>query len=400
MFKPLRILYAAGPGDVIKTYNYWVQGQDDPSQVSVTYSGQFYDVCRALNAQAYVISSHRPSQILHEGQFTIEHRPISLSGASGILYHLSQLWYGLRLIVSAVRFRANVAVVAEGTTHWFILSLLPWLGVKLVPTIHCVLWLQYLPRTTIDKVLLRISRNLFAKDCTAILVASEDISKQIVEITSGKHQPIKQFLPTYKKEQFKEIVPPSENRSLFKVLFVGRIEQNKGVFDLLEIAKGFADENKQNIIFDLCGDGSALDSIRFAAKQTKVDSSFVCHGHCNKQKMRQMFSQAHVIIVPTRTDFVEGFNQVVVEGILSGRPVITSAVCPAISSVQSAVVEVLPNDTKGYGDALLKLYSDRQFYEQKRQASLGLQEQFYDISQSWGAKLKSILMTVQEEKST
>ena len=56
--KPLRILYAAGPGDVIGTYNHWINRQDDPSQVSVTYSGQFYEVCCALDAEGYVISSY------------------------------------------------------------------------------------------------------------------------------------------------------------------------------------------------------------------------------------------------------------------------------------------------------------------------------------------------------
>jgi hypothetical protein len=57
MSNTLRVLYAAGPGDVIGTYSYWVKGQDDPLQVSKTYSSQFYEVCRAIDAQAYVISS-------------------------------------------------------------------------------------------------------------------------------------------------------------------------------------------------------------------------------------------------------------------------------------------------------------------------------------------------------
>lgn len=38
MPRPLRILYVAGPGNVIGTYNHWVKGEDDPAQVSVTYS--------------------------------------------------------------------------------------------------------------------------------------------------------------------------------------------------------------------------------------------------------------------------------------------------------------------------------------------------------------------------
>jgi glycosyltransferase involved in cell wall biosynthesis len=108
--------------------------------------------------------------------------------------------------------------------------------------------------------------------------------------------------------------------------------------------------------------------------------------------MREMFSRAHAVIVPTRTDFVEGFNQVVVEAVLSGRPVVTSAVCPALSYVRDAVVEVPPNDVKGYTDALLKLCKDHDFYEEKRLGCLGVQQPFYDISQGWGATLKSILV--------
>jgi hypothetical protein len=50
----------------------------------------------------------------------------------------------------------------------------------------------------------------------------------------------------------------------------------------------------------------------------------------------------------------------------------------------------------GYSNALLKLCDDRQFYEQKRQSCLGLQEQFYDHSKGWGGALKSILLSLQE----
>lgn len=396
MSKTLRILYAAGPGDVIGTYSYWVDKQDDPSQVAITYSSQFYEVCCALDAQAYVISLNPEKKLLRDGRFTIEHRPNPLRLASGLLYQLGQLWYGLRLITSAIRFRSNVAVVADGTTHWFVLSLLSWLGVQVIPSLHCVLWRKYAPQRTSEKLSLKLNRNFFANRCTAILSASNDITEQVQQITAGQQQPIVEFLPTYRRTEFAGVGEPDENRSPFRVLFAGRIEQDKGVFELLEIAKRFAALGRQDITFALCGDGSALESLRLAVKQAGVDSSFVCHGHCNKSQMRELFNRSHAVIVPTRTDFVEGFNQVVVEGVLSNRPVVTSAVCPAVSYVKEAVVEVPPDDTKGYGDALLKLCDDRQFYEEKRQGCLALQEQFYDISRSWGAALKSTLVAIQE----
>jgi glycosyltransferase involved in cell wall biosynthesis len=393
MSKPLRLLYAPGPGDVISTYHHWVKGEDDPSQVSITYSSQFYEVCRTLDAQAYVIAPTQDKKFFRDGQFTLEGRPIPLRGASGIFYHLGRLGYELGLIASALRFRANVVIVGDARTHWFVLSLLPLLGIQVIPSLHCVLWCKYAPLKGIEEWMLNVSRSLFAHHCTAILAISDEIVEQVEQLTQGNHQPILRFFPYYRRPQFAGIDEPDEKHSPFRVLFVGRIEMAKGVFDLLEVAKRFAAEGRQDIQFNLCGKGSALESLRLAAQQAGVESSFICHGHCDKQKMREMFGRSHVVIVPTKTSFREGFNKVVVEGILSGRPVVTSDVCPALSDVQAGVVAVLPDDINGYGDALLKLCDDREFYEQKRGNCLALQEQFYDPSRGWGATLKSILIS-------
>jgi glycosyltransferase involved in cell wall biosynthesis len=58
------------------------------------------------------------------------------------------------------------------------------------------------------------------------------------------------------------------------------------------------------------------------------------------KEFREMFGRCHVVLVPTRSSYSEGFNAVVAEAILSGRPVITSKLCPAIELVRDAVVEV------------------------------------------------------------
>src|SRR5205814_1764003 len=94
---------------------------------------------------------------------------------------------------------------------------------------------------------------------------------------------------------------------------------------------------------------------------------------------------------PTTTDFPEGFNQVVVEGILAGRPVITSSVCPALDYVRDAVVEVPPDDVNAYHDAVLRLHDDVALYEQKRAASVSLQGQFYDPKRGWAEALLTAL---------
>lgn len=420
----MRIMYAAGPGNVIGTFDCWSKGQDDPSQVSMTFSGQFYDVCSTLDAEGYIIASHSEKKFLKEGRFILEHRPVLLSKQSGVLYHLGQILYELSFVISALKFRADV-VVGNPTSCFFVSSLLPKLGIQVIPSLHCVLWPKYISRRNFSEItypkfnknldfykffilcveklilarILRITASLlwkinskfFTKDCLAILSTSEDINDQVKQITNNQSCPIVNFLSTYRRTEFENVTPPSEDRSIFQVLFAGRIEANKGIFDLLEIAKRFKAEGRNNIIFHVCGTGSAFELLCKQVEEFELHSSFVLHGYCNKPKMQEMFSLSHVVIVPTKSDFTEGLNQVVIEGVLANRPIITSSVCPALSYVQEAVVEVPPNDVKAYGDAILKLHDNYDFYEEKQQSCKKLQEPFYSDSWSWSEALKSIL---------
>src|SRR5207302_10136880 len=122
----------------------------------------------------------------------------------------------------------------------------------------------------------------------------------------------------------------------------------------------------------------ALDGLRRGADEAGLAGRFRCHGYCSRAFMRQMYARSHAVIVPTTSDFIEGFNQVVAEGVLSGRPVITSRVCPALDYVRDAVVEVGVDDVQGYGDALLRLCDDPAFYRARCDGCVAAQPQFYD----------------------
>ncbi|NJR17810.1 MAG: glycosyltransferase family 4 protein [Calothrix sp. CSU_2_0] len=398
MPKQLRILYAVGPENVIESYNCWIEGENVSSQVSITYSSQFYEACKKVNAKGYVIAQAVKKQIVREEQFTIEHRPVLFPNARGIFYHLRQILLGLHLLISAYRFQANVAIIDSGTTYWFILALFRLLGIEVIPSLHCALWRKYGKQTLGEKIILKLSQNIFSRDSQAITVVSQEIAEQISQLTKGHHPQVLVFLPSFSRADFANITPPSEVRSPWRVLYVGRVEYDKGVFDLLEIAKRLANEGRKDIVFDICGNGSALETLRLAVQKSGVEANFFCHGYCHKSEMKAMFSHSHVVIVPTKSDFVEGFNRVIAESILSGRPVITSAVCPAIHYVKDGVFEVPPDDIRAYGNALLTLCDNYQLYEQKRLACLKLQEQFYDPNNSWCAALKLIFLAIQEEQ--
>ena len=105
----LRLVYAAGPGDVVGTFRHWKEGRDDPSQVAITYSGQFYELCRELGAEALVVSHCPRRDASSDETLRVMNRPAPFHTTPGPLYMLGQVFKGLWVTAKAVRFGAQLA---------------------------------------------------------------------------------------------------------------------------------------------------------------------------------------------------------------------------------------------------------------------------------------------------
>jgi glycogen synthase len=388
--RKLCIAYAAGPGDIVGTFSCWQKGMDDPNQVSVTYSGLFFDACKSLDAKGIAISFCSRTANIRTDQFYVENMPKG-EEVTGLAFHMQQISYLRRVIRKALTEGADIFVMADSTGHFFPFSWFAPVGMKLVPTLHCTLWPRFRPISNVQKIINRLNRHIFTTRSTAILTASENISEQVKRITNDCPRPLYPFLPLYRKELFSSIIPPNYDSGCFNLLFAGRIETDKGVFDLLQIAEILKKQGNDRIIIHLCGSGSREKELRIAAQEKKVENHFIIHGFCQQSEMLANINKSHAFIVPTRTTFEEGFNQVVAEAILAGRPVITSAVCPALEYVSSAVIEVPPDDVNGYLDAIIRLATDKNFYREKQSMCSALQKQFYDRSLSWQAALEKVI---------
>jgi|694.fasta_scaffold06037_17 glycogen(starch) synthase len=383
----IRLFYAAGPGDVIGTYRFWKQKQEDPSLLGIADSAQFYDIVVDKKAEALVIASCPRVDEIEDGAFHIKHLP--KKSGTGILYHFNLILYGLRICYEAIRFQADVAIIEEGTSHWFIWGILHLFNIKIIPSLKCVLWPQFEPISQKQKILNFMNRSFFRRKVQSIVSMSPDIDKEINWLTSNLHPPIFHFLPVYKKDVFDAIPPPDYSKKPFVVLFIGRIETYKGVFDLLTVAKHL--KQHRDLHFYFCGTGTQLTQLKEQIAAENLSETCDVFGHCDRTKLQEILSQSHVVVAPTRTSFSEGFCMVISEGILAGRPVVTSKVCPGMSTVIPAVCEAIPNDPLSYERAVLKLYEDPAFYREKQQACVPLKSQFYDMKKSWKNAIASAL---------
>ena len=386
-----RIAYLSGPSEAVSVYLEWSENQKQ-NYFGANYMKQFFQVCRDLNAEAYVITTvAREYSIWHKGGLTIENRPLA-SHLSGIMYHLAMAGWYARLAPKLIQFKPDVLIATANQNYWFLLFYLRWLGIPIVPSFHCVLWPKFAPVRRSWRTLLDLNRFFILKHVKAALVASKDIAQQLLSLVGNINIDVAVHLPTYPPSQFASI-PSSSTvpHPPFRIFFAGRIEANKGIYDLVEIAHRLNANRPRTFVFDVCGDGGELNAVRQLVVKSNLQDSVICHGYLDSKHLSAVLVSSHAVIVPTTSKFEEGFNMVCAEAILAGRPVITSPVCPALEYIRGAAVEVQPDNIEEYCEAILKLYDDDEFYKQKQEACATLQGQFYDTKNSWAEKLMMLL---------
>ncbi|MBK6578431.1 MAG: hypothetical protein IPG17_19995 [Sandaracinaceae bacterium] len=118
------------------------------------------------------------------------------------------------------------------------------------------MWAAFEPRSTKSRVLFHTQRPFyrFHAPRAAVLSASSMVSAQVQDIAGERTIPIVEFFPLFRSDLFSDIPDPEASRRPFRVMFVGRVEANKGVFDLMEIARRLRSTRSASGI-DCCGAG-------------------------------------------------------------------------------------------------------------------------------------------------
>lgn len=387
-----RVGYAAGPGNVAGTYRYWINGQRDPNEVSETYSGQFFDQIRDLNCHGLVIASHPRPEYIEDERFTIQHLPKATAGKRGLSYHLTDIRYWLGVMWKFKRSGCHVAIVS-GMEHWWLLTLLRMSGVKIVPTIHCTFWPKgFRPTGLKDSVIQALNGWFWRNIPVATISISPECEHQINILANSRVKgALLQARPHYKPEYFAQIESSNWLRRPFQLLYAGRIEENKGVFDLVKLMHRLTREVGLDSRLEICGDGGAMYSLKEQIKKSRLDDVIVIRGKLGQMEMQEAIQRSHVFIVPTTAGFAEGLNKVVVEGVLSSRPVIATNVCPAIDIFPLSVIVVAPGDISALEKVVEQLATDVNYYNEIRKHGRTEVAAFLNKEDSWGGAVSNVI---------
>jgi glycosyltransferase involved in cell wall biosynthesis len=149
-----------------------------------------------------------------------------------------------------------------------------------------------------------------------------------INLTSGSK--LFKFSKKYssKTYQFLDVISNGINREkkiftkTFNFTFIGRIVDDKGVFDLVH-AFNFISANKiYKCNLNLIGDGPDLEKLNNIILKLKLKNKIKLHGMKNQQEISELLSISDCVVIPSKTN--EGFPRVIFEAWSHYVPIIVS----------------------------------------------------------------------------
>lgn len=359
-------------------------------ETSITFSGQFFQYCFNKRIHALFTSRCPRGDSLETHWVRLINVPRTWEDAGGWRYHCGLLLYAMRLARMAKAFRADLAIIDSGTTHYFALALFRILGIRVAVNFHNVRWPNgFPPRTPLGRIIRALDSWTFRHIVVGTLGCSPECGIQ-ARADGADRLIYFEWCAQYVRDSLKPCQPPAAHVP-FRVLFAGRIEASKGVFDLIQISASLKRRCRVPVVIDICGEGSALPALRAALASSNECDRVAIRGKMTRDELFQAYEKCHAVIVPTRSSFCEGMPLVCAEAVLSGRPVITSRLSNALPVIGCAVAEAMPDDVESYVDAISMLAENPQKYERLRLACSTIVGKFQDPARSYTAAIDRLI---------
>ena len=165
---------------------------------------------------------------------------------------------------------------------------------------------------------------------------------------------------------------PSENHStrsenLVVFLFLGAINDNKGVFDLLEVVNEYKEYLNGKAKFLLGGNGE-IDRLNQMIHNYQIENIVEFRGWVQGEDKIEILNNSHVFVLPS---YIEGVPISILEAETYHLPIITTNVGGIPSIVKEGVNGYLlrPGDKQALSKAILEMVSNRELREKMSSAS-------------------------------
>lgn len=384
--RDIRIFYIAASGNLVAAYRSWKSGVDVESEVAKTYSGSIFDFVKKHEIEGAFVSANQKIFTVDDGLMCVKNVKIP-EGGRGIKFYVNWILGSIDLLKEVFHYKPEILLVSDRRIFFPLLFIAKIRKIKIVNVMHVAFYSELKSPKGLKKILLKLDAIFLRWGSDYLLGVSDDIIDQSRYLCSEKAPMGASFSPQWNRDGFDKIFDSRPPDDLFSVSFLGRIERNKGVFDLLRAFVHLRAEGHR-LKLDFLGEGSALGELREEIARLGLSDLVSTHGHCSGEQVIAALAQTHIVVVPTRSEFVEGLNKVAIEAVLSGRPVVTSQVCQALSLIREAAFEATPDDWMSYAQCIEHAMTDPAAYDKAVAAAGVLRERFFDPSRSIGHMLE------------
>jgi glycogen synthase len=391
----LRLFAALGPGNIVAAQRRQLAGESSQiAETCIVFSGQLYEYCRQRGIEALFTSDNGSADRLVAPPVTLINIPRAWETGSGWKFHVSRILYAIRLARIARKFRADFALIDSGTTHYFALVVFWLMRIPVAVNFHNVRWPQgFQPSGLVGRSIRLLDSWFFRRVAAGAVGCSPECGLQ-AQADGANKLPYFGWCSQFRTVGFSPNDNANSERNPFRLIFVGRLERSKGVFDLLRIADVLKLICKVPVIIEVCGTGSALAELQRAVDLTGNGDRLIVRGRLERAELLKTYSRAHAVIVPTRGDFAEGMPLVCAEAVLAGRPIVTSRLSNALPLLGETIAEAEPENIESYARVICKLAEDEQYYESLRAACDAASQQFLDREKSYPAAVDRLITQV------
>ncbi len=379
----LRLAFVAGPGDAAGTFDHWMRDEHDPRVPVITYSTQFYVLAERIEAEALVITepANQPEKSHPLIRFTQVPRDRSRHGLG---WHIAQHRYALAVLRELRRFRPQVAILSPDLPAWT-LAALPR-GTELVLSLHNTFWpMGQRPRSP-KRLLRQALMGAALRRMSTAVCTSAECARQLSALT-GRHAGI--FVET-PQIPLRHVALPRQRDRARRLLFLGRIEADKGVFDLLQAFEALAPDHP-DLTLTFAGHGSADTALAEAVTRSQWRNRITLAGLLPAAQVHAALQASDLLVCPTRSAFNEGLALVAVEAAAQGVPSVLSTVVPARDLVADGCVTFAADDVVDLTRTLGSLVADPARYRALAAGTGACRAQLFDRSRSWGSMLAQAL---------
>lgn len=183
---------------------------------------------------------------------------------------------------------------------------------------------------------MRLYVYLIFKSCDRIICQSLTWKNYYADLTGFPHEKfevIKNWLDSF---PYQDLPPRQEVSYPIQVLYLGWVEKNKGIYDLIEAVK----KNpilQFNFHFIICGQGSEFNSANQHIEDNGLSDCFQFKGWVSSEKKLFELHNADILVMPSHR---EGLPNALLEGMASG--------CCVVASSVGAIPDVIEDSKNGF----------------------------------------------------